>query len=292
MSDIADIAAVPLGAVEPLLAPAPPPVTVAHAAGVPITVLPDDYIGTRVVQSGFYDLCVSEALLRLSDPGDRVVDVGANVGAMTAVLARAVGPTGHVLCYEPQPDIARVLRRNAMRWSSEPDLAQVEVRELAVGEAPAVLSFGQPRFSHDCSDARLTPAGSDDVVLYDVSVVALDEEVDAAEIVKLDVEDAEAAFLRGASRLLGTGAIRDLVFEDFEVDEAGSSQVCEALVAHGYVLLRLGLEEDGLACTTDIASTSVDNGDEPPCFVATRDPARVLERLSARGFRLLSGGPR
>lgn len=41
----------------------------------------------------------SEALLRAAaaQPGERVIDIGCGTGATTAALARAVGPTGHVL---------------------------------------------------------------------------------------------------------------------------------------------------------------------------------------------------
>lgn len=51
-------------------------------------------------------------LLRYLKPGDRVLDVGANVGVYTLQAARAVGPCGHVYSIEPRPDTCRMLTRS------------------------------------------------------------------------------------------------------------------------------------------------------------------------------------
>ena len=55
----------------------------------------------------------TEAIARLHlRPGDSVADVGAGSGYMTVRLARAVGPTGHVIAVDIQPEmIARLNER-------------------------------------------------------------------------------------------------------------------------------------------------------------------------------------
>lgn len=50
-----------------------------------------------------YDPTISKVLEPLLKPGDWVVDVGAMLGAYTHGFLRAVGPTGHVAAYEPNP---------------------------------------------------------------------------------------------------------------------------------------------------------------------------------------------
>lgn len=45
-------------------------------------------------------------------PGDRVMHVGTGVGYYTAIMAQLVGPTGHVLGLEVDPDLARRSREN------------------------------------------------------------------------------------------------------------------------------------------------------------------------------------
>src|SRR5881396_3638449 len=44
--------------------------------------------------------------------GDFVVEIGAGSGAMTLVLAQAVGPDGHVVTYDLRPDFLEVARAN------------------------------------------------------------------------------------------------------------------------------------------------------------------------------------
>src|SRR4051794_41171190 len=57
-----------------------------------ITVFRDE-IGRTIIASGIFDLCVTETIFRLLDRGDRAVDVGANVGYLTSLMAQRAGPT-------------------------------------------------------------------------------------------------------------------------------------------------------------------------------------------------------
>lgn len=54
----------------------------------------------------------TEFLGALVAPGDIVIDVGANIGALTVPLARAVGPEGAVIAFEPQPTLFQTLCAN------------------------------------------------------------------------------------------------------------------------------------------------------------------------------------
>ena len=61
--------------------------------------------------------CTSETYLqhaRLA-PGDLVLDLGAYCGGTTLAFARAVGPGGHVVAFEPDPANAAALRENVAR---------------------------------------------------------------------------------------------------------------------------------------------------------------------------------
>ena len=62
-------------------------------------------------------------------PGMTAVDVGANVGFLTAWMARAVGPTGRLYSVEPAPSNLPYLRHNV----EANGLAQVEVLAMAAG---------------------------------------------------------------------------------------------------------------------------------------------------------------
>ena len=44
--------------------------------------------------------------------GDNVVDLGANIGYFTLILAKLVGPTGHVFAFEPDPRNLVLLKKN------------------------------------------------------------------------------------------------------------------------------------------------------------------------------------
>src|SRR5215471_13971392 len=80
--------------------------------GPSLEVNPDDVIGRELLHQNIFDIAVSEAAWRLLVPGDRAVDVGANIGYMTSLFAARTGPTGEVISFEPHPDVFAKLRRN------------------------------------------------------------------------------------------------------------------------------------------------------------------------------------
>lgn len=136
---------------------------------------------------------VSEAI----PSGAVVVEGGAHLGFVTVHAARAAGPSGRVFTFEPNGDVLAVLREN-LRLNHVED--RVEIVPKALGD-----STGSARFFIRADESSLYEPASDAEPI-DVDVVRGDELIEGpVDVVKLDVEGAELAALRGMEGFL-TGA--------------------------------------------------------------------------------------
>src|SRR5215831_5617211 len=83
---------------------------------------------------GRFEGSTVRAYEQLVRPGHVVLDIGANVGAHALPLARLVGPTGRVICFEPTDFAFRKLVINAR---SNPDLVArlTLIQAMLVGTA-------------------------------------------------------------------------------------------------------------------------------------------------------------
>ncbi len=246
-----------------------------------------DTIGRAVERTGVHDLIVMEALARLADPGELVVDAGAHVGLMSNLLAYAVGANGRVVAYEPHPDNFELLERNAALWRGHDRIAPVEAREAAVSAAAGTfaLAVDPATFAHNKGTASLEPAQPANAT--DVRTVRLDDEFSArVALVKLDVEMHEHAALLGAADLLERHLIRDILLEEHEPPP---TPVTELLERHGYTVLGI---RQGLAgpilCTP--AQAHERKLWDSPALLASTQPDRVHQRMRARGWVTLRSG--
>ncbi len=240
-----------------------------------------DPLGQAVARTGVYDLTVAETLARLADPGENAIDAGANVGLMSSLLARAVGPRGHVTSFEPHPLIFATLARNVALWEREEHVTTIEARQAAVSMSAGTLPLAvdPEAFAQNKGTASLEHVASADTT--DVQTVRLDEEVSGiVGVLKLDVEMHELAALQGAEGLLSRRLIRDILFEEHEPPP---TPVTELLETHGYAVLsvRQGLTGPILCAPEEAHNRKLW---DPPALLATSDPQRARERLRRRGW--------
>lgn len=259
--------------------------------GVSLTADPSRTIGRNIVNTGLFDISVSEVLARLIVPGSTVIDGGANIGYMTLLAALAAGPTGRVIAFEPHPELSQILRANVAQAGVGRALAPIEVRQIALGDRPGVAELSIPDgFDGNDGIATLVQGRKDSTRSVTVEVDTLDSLLGdtVVEVMKLDVEDFEYQVLLGAAQALQARRIRHIVFEDHH---ARDSQVIRLFQASGYELFSVGWTVKGLALK------SFESGDlaasyESPSFIATIDAAAVHARCSGgrSGWKVLQKG--
>ncbi len=247
-----------------------------------------EVIGKLIATLGLYDLPLTEAIMRLADPGDAALDVGANIGYTALVLALSAGPTGHVRVFEPNPHVIPTLSNNVKQWASLP-LAPIEIDTVALSDrdGEAILGFpGDYAKNEGLASLELKTDG------VPVRVLRLDSlDIDGAGIVKIDVEGHEAAVISGATRLLKDHRIRDILFEEHEEYPARSHQI---LLDHEYSIFRVSGSMFGplLLPPATQARAPFLPPVYPPNYLATVDPSRAQARFRARGWKALSSRPR
>ena len=151
-------------------------------------------------------------LRRLLRPGDCVIDVGANTGWFTALVASIVDRSGRVCSVEANPRLAAKLRR------SFADSPNVRIVHAAACATSGTVTFSLATFSGWSS---LRPNCTFEV-LEQVSVpgTTLDalvqrEALSHIRLVKLDIEGGEFGALQGAAEILGAGSV-DLILTEVE----------------------------------------------------------------------------
>jgi FkbM family methyltransferase len=152
---------------------------------------------------------LSALLPRLCPPGSVFVDVGANFGYFTCLLAAHLGRANgsKVIAIEPNPDLVRLLRTNiSINWSGAP----VRVEPVAVASEPGTLVLHVPERSAANGSLAAPPPGNLGVQ-HEVQVVRLDDLLanePRVDLLKVDVEGFEPAVFRGAVETLARPDLR------------------------------------------------------------------------------------
>lgn len=187
-------------------------------------------------------------LAELVGPGAVCVDVGAEFGLYTWTLAGLVGPRGHVHAVEPQPGPAAFVDAVRAVLLAE----HVSVHRTALGAVPGSGALSLPRrgllpvhgrafltTGADGLGSNAEFAHHDEVA---VAVSTLDDLVadlrlDRLDLVKVDIEGAEATLLAGAGRTLERfRPALMLELEDRHLTRFGTrvTDVVNDLAGHGY----------------------------------------------------------
>jgi FkbM family methyltransferase len=184
-------------------------------SGRAIAVLPEDLrlfvdladrmIGVNILRGGYELEEVAFARSRIA-AGDHVLDIGANIGYFTVLMASWVGESGTVAAFEPVPANLQLLRRSVAENGFD---ERVQIHEAVVAEEPgdAQLLNADVRHAFNSGGSHIV-AATESIPRDHRRLKVAKLQIDALDLprpvtfIKIDAEGAEAIALRGAQALL------------------------------------------------------------------------------------------
>lgn len=162
----------------------------------------DQYISEEIAANGMWEPLETNIILRLLQPGELLVDCGANIG-WYSLMAAANG--AHELAFEPEPGNLALLRAN-IDANGLTDL--VEINGVALGRGAGHSSLQLSSFNQGDHRVSARPVGP--TVAIDIEV--LDDRLSGrtATVIKLDTQGSEVAILRGAQTTLSAERVGDV----------------------------------------------------------------------------------
>lgn len=125
-----------------------------------------------------------------------IIDVGANIGLSTILLARM---TERVIAFEPSPPNVTFLHRNLERNG----ITNVEVRAAAASDKPGTLRFHVAQFGAGSHVVAAGHVSGETMTTVDVPAMTLDgTDFPPIAVIKIDAEGHEPDVLAGARQLL------------------------------------------------------------------------------------------
>ncbi|ADV62994.1 methyltransferase FkbM family [Isosphaera pallida ATCC 43644] len=163
----------------------------------------DLMLGPRLVLDGFWESWVTLAVARQLRPGRWCVDVGANYGYYTLLMAAACGPEGRVVACEPNPVLAETYLPQNLALNGFQD--RVEICPKAVGNlhdctVDFVLHDGD--FATSSLERWSYSHASSKVQVPAITLDRLCADWPRLDLVKIDAEGAEALVWEGMQRTL------------------------------------------------------------------------------------------
>lgn len=195
------------------------------------TIAEDPFWFRLELLTGQHETETRGALERLARPGMVALDVGAHIGYHSRLLARRVGAAGRVIALEPHPRTFEALRQNtrdlpnviALQAAAAEAEGSAELHDYLMMSASGSLHYDQAlarqqRARMGAGDVAPRGAGGFEPQRYRVQTVTIDDCLDQlgiarVDIVKMDIEGAELAALRGMRRTIAASPGLALVME-------------------------------------------------------------------------------
>lgn len=146
--------------------------------------------------NGFWEPWVTLAMVRTVKPGWHCLDVGANHGYYAVVMSSIVGASGRVIALEPNRRLAELVRRT-LELNGFNDRA-VSIAKAVSDKDGQIVQLVVPQGNTGHASIRDHASATDEVMEVEtVTVDQLTAEWPQVDLIKIDVEGAEAAVWQG-----------------------------------------------------------------------------------------------
>lgn len=152
----------------------------------------------RIMWSGTYEPSLVRFLKTQNTIGWACIDIGANVGAISLLLAKVVGPDGRVFAIEPGPPNVARLRAN---FALNPELAaHTEIIASGMGRNQTELWWAEEEGNP--GNAMLAQEGTHRIPVNTLDNFVREHDIDDIDFIKIDVEGMELDVMHGGKQTL------------------------------------------------------------------------------------------
>lgn len=229
----------------------------------------DRGLSSHLLLEGYWEMWLTEALAETVRSGMTVIDVGANLGYFSLLMAELVGPQGRVHAFEPNAALAEKLRQSADvngYWET----IVIHAQALSDAERDNVLLVpdGEPKNAYLVGrtlDAEASPAAQ---VVRTRRLDSYPELADA-DVIKIDADTSEQAIWRGMSGILERGRPMTIFLEFAAARYEDPAGFLAEIAVHGFDLKYVSID-DGIVAA-DMATILALPSREDVMLMLTRD---------------------
>ena len=215
------------------------PFEVEWLEGLRLTLYPGNEICRSIFVTGRYEPNEFSWLQCVLKPGMTFLDVGANLGLYTLFASRRVSGNGRVIAIEPSSREMELLRKQVEQNS----LGNVSLLSVALLDHPAEVVLLIASANHAGHNTLGAFGYNTELENREkVRALRLDDVVESAQlkrvdVIKMDIEGAELAALRGAAGTLAQhrpSLLMELSDRALQHQNASSAEVLSLLADYGY----------------------------------------------------------
>jgi FkbM family methyltransferase len=190
---------------------------------------------TFLLTDGYWEMWTTEAMLLYLKPGMTAMDIGANLGYFTMLMADVAGATGKVLAFEPVPRTAMRLRHSV---HVNGFAGYTQVHEMGLGEHEGEVTMfmpeGEPKNAHFSHQGGREGEIAVPVRRADTIPGALD-----ADFIKIDVEGAEEQVWKGMEGILRQSRPLTIFLEYTSARYENPARFLDEILSYGFALARI-----------------------------------------------------
>jgi FkbM family methyltransferase len=195
----------------------------------------DQGFGSNVLLDGFWEMWLTIAIARLLKPGMIALDIGANFGYFSLLMADLVGPEGVLIAVEPNPHVVPKLRASLALNGFAARCRVVQAAAAADDDGSALLyaTLSEPKNAMVVSpEITADPAVATITEVPKWTLASVARDVGRIDFIKIDAEGAEETIISGLRPFL-MAYKPDLVLE-FNAARYADAQAFLANVASCY----------------------------------------------------------
>lgn len=199
----------------------------------------DERHGIQLQMNGFWEMGVTEVIAQTIKPGMRVMDVGANYGYFTFLMAQLVGHKGQVCSIEANPFIFELICKSIKinGYKSIITPLNLAVSDCCKKQQPFVFSDSIPMngaLKENKTERSLSKKFTEQVMIDIFSLDSIPFAKKGLDLIKIDIEGSEDKFWYGSKTVRKNNPDLIIIMEFNRLKYESSDTFIDCIYQEGY----------------------------------------------------------